>query len=345
MKKNQNGFALVIVIWMLTLLSLMAGSFALSLRRENAVTMALKNNAAAKALTESGFSLAQYMLSNPVQEDRWLADGSIYQFRRVDGSEVRIKIVAETGKVDINASDDNQLSAVIKAVTNDSFEEQMIFNRILDWKDQDNDTRIQGAEKKQYADAGLNYGPRNMPFQTIDELQMVMGMEIEMFNKLKPWITIYSGQSQVNIEMASPDLAAIINDSLMSGNMPTSSTNPPTNNQAPPPSAQNNGGAPDNNNGAYTIFVEVKTEDGGTATLEAVTKLQGGGNPSQPPAGAPGQPPGGIPGLSPGGIPVQAQARNQVLNWQQNQPMLSLFKDISSPLILVQDEFTNNNRY
>jgi type II secretory pathway component PulK len=59
---RQRGLALVIVIWILTLLSLMAGSFALSMRRESSVAGALKNNAQAQALAETGLSIAQFML-------------------------------------------------------------------------------------------------------------------------------------------------------------------------------------------------------------------------------------------------------------------------------------------
>lgn len=318
MYKSHQGFALVIVIWVLTLLSLMAGSFALSMRRENSVALALKNNAQAAALTESGLNLAGYMLEQGTPETRWLADGSIYQIQRHDGSEVRIKIISEAGKMDINASDESKLSALIKTVTADLWEEQELLNRILDWRDEDNDTRPHGAERKQYQSAGLSYVPANKPFQTLDELQLVLGMDEDRFLKLQPFLTVYSGQAEVSLEEASPAMLKIleqdaktmqVHDLNLEKNLAAKSGE--TGND------QNNPQAINNQNRTYTIIVEVAMDDATSASLEAVIKMQ-----SDDPA-RPGR---------------------QVLDWKQNQLMESLFTDdTESQLIAIQDEFTSDN--
>jgi general secretion pathway protein K len=44
----------------------------------------------------------------------------------------------------------------------------------------------------------LQYQPRNKGFQTIEELQMVLGMDAETFQWMEPLITVYSGQAQVD---------------------------------------------------------------------------------------------------------------------------------------------------
>jgi len=76
---RQKGLALVLVLWVLSLLTIMAGSFALSMRREAAIVAGIKNNAQALAIAESGIAIAQRMLMNPDQNKRWRTDGSIYQ--------------------------------------------------------------------------------------------------------------------------------------------------------------------------------------------------------------------------------------------------------------------------
>lgn len=50
-----------------------------------------------------------------------------------------------------------------------------IVQRILDWADEDDDTRPQGAELGAYQSRG--YEPRNGPFVTIDELELVSGAD------------------------------------------------------------------------------------------------------------------------------------------------------------------------
>jgi len=308
---------LVLVLWILTLLSLMAGSFVLTMRRESGVTIALKHNAEAIAVSESALVLAEYMLQLPDQTQRWLVDGSIYQIIRRDISVTRIRIVSETGKIDINTANPNLLAAVIKTVTSDKFAEQKLLNSILDWRDEDDDPRMQGAEKKEYQDAGLSYLPTNKPFQSLEELQMVLGMNQAIFTQIQPWITIYSGQSDVNVQEALPDVLNIINNDTDYKPATPAATNQGTAANPQPAAGQNNGDPALAANRIYTIAVEVKMEDGASAALEAVIKLQSQ-DPGQPPV--------------------------QILDWKQNQLTRSLFADdMNTRLITVQDEFTNNN--
>jgi general secretion pathway protein K len=340
MQKSQRGFALVIVIWILTLLSLMAGSFALTMRRDSGVTSAQKNNAQASALSESGLAMAEYMLQQADPDRRWLTDGSIYQILRSDGSEIRVKLVSEAGKIDINAADESLLLAVIKAVSSDLWEQQRLLNSILDWRDEDNEQRPHGAEKKQYQEAGLSYIPSNKPFQSLDELQLVLGINAEIFNRIQPWLTVYSGQSQVNLQEATPEVAQIINNDLNDKHISNPATPSQTPNNTPPAGNPNNLGAANNENRTYTVAVEVFMRDGGSAALETVVKIQSqnsgmGQTPGQGQTSGQGQIPGQ--GQLPGQAPLQ------ILDWKQNQMARSLFSnDVNSQLITVQDEFTNN---
>jgi general secretion pathway protein K len=128
LKKNQSifhtnrkaqGFALVLVLWVLSLLTLMSGSFALTMRREISITESIKNNAQAVAIAESGIAIAELMLSgaaeekvNAEQDKSWHTDGSIYQINYGNNTYVRIRLLAETGKIDINQADVKLLKAL-----------------------------------------------------------------------------------------------------------------------------------------------------------------------------------------------------------------------------------------
>jgi general secretion pathway protein K len=316
---RQRGFALVIVIWILTLLSLMAGSFALSMRRESSVAGALKNNAQAQALAETGLSIAQFMLQNPDPEQRWLADGTLYRIARSD-SEIRIRILAESGKVDINTAEEPLLQAVINSIIDDSKQQQQLLDALMDWRDADDEPRPQGAEKKQYRQAGLAYQPSNRPFQALEELQLVQGFTANIFERLQPWITIYSGAPQLNLRVAAPELLQMVGERLKEQNIhdvylekraaDTSQTGDNQSDQSDPGLAD----APQ----TYTIVVQtLLEEDEATAAIEAVLKVQ-----NQDPS----------------------QAPSQILDWKQGRQVLSLFDPaMESQLITVQDEFTNDH--
>lgn len=206
---KQTAFALVLVLWILSLLTIMAGSFALTMRRESTIVAGIKDNAGALATAEAGIAYAEYMLLNPEQNKRWRADGSIYQ---VDFGEanVRIKLVSENGKIDINKAELPMLQALFLNSPADEELQGKLVGAIMDWRDPDDLINLNGAEKDQYRKEGLKYAPRNKPFQSIEELQMVLGMDEKIYNWLEPIITIYSGQPQVNIKLATPKVLNIL---------------------------------------------------------------------------------------------------------------------------------------
>ena len=224
---------MVLVLWVLSLLIIMAGSFALSMRREAALISVLKNNAHAKAIAESGISLAEMMLLSPDPSKVWRADGSIYEIRASDAI-IRIRLQSEAGKIDINKADQAVLQSLMAFAPVDSEQQGKLVGAILDWRDADNLVRIDGAEKEEYQEAGLNYEPRNKPFESTEELQLVLGMNKKVLAWLDPLVTIYSNQPRINYQVASkevlqamPGLDAGIIDSFVIMRMESAKNNLP----------------------------------------------------------------------------------------------------------------------
>ena len=172
---KQHGLALVLVLWVLSLFIIMAGSFALSMRREASVAIGIKNSSQGIAAAEAGIAVAEMMLLNPDQNRRWRSDGSVYQIDFVD-TLVRVRLLAETGKIDINAAEPPLLQSLLAGAPIEPDQQAALLGAILDWRDPDDQVNINGAETEEYHAAGLKYVPRNQPFQSIEELQMVLGI-------------------------------------------------------------------------------------------------------------------------------------------------------------------------
>lgn len=192
----------------------MAGSFTLTIRRETAIVSGLKNNATAMAIAESGLAMAEFMLLNPTPNQRWRADGSIYQID-AENTKLRIQLLSETGKINLNEVDPVLLQNLMNysPTGGEARLPLATINRaaaLLDWRDNDDLTRLNGAEQKQYQDAGLNYSPRNKPFQSLEELQMVLGMDAATLNWLETVGTVYVDQPQVDLQLASKDVLQIV---------------------------------------------------------------------------------------------------------------------------------------
>jgi general secretion pathway protein K len=70
---------------------------------------------------------------------------------------------------------------------------------ILDWRDQDDLPRVNGAEREEYEKAGAAVLPANRPFAEISELRNVLGMTNEIYEKMRPYITtVSSGRININ---------------------------------------------------------------------------------------------------------------------------------------------------
>lgn len=199
---RQKGVALILVLWVIVLLTVMAASFSKSMRRETGIVLNARNRAEAGAVAEAGIYQAVVMLAQADQEKQWRVDGTVYEFTFA-GSRVRVRIYDEAGKFDLNRTEEARLITMVESTGLEYEEAVKIVDVILDWRDTDDFKRLNGAEEEEYRGADLSYGPRNKPFQTIEELQLVLGVEPDLYAKLKPMITVYTGLSQLDPSKAS----------------------------------------------------------------------------------------------------------------------------------------------
>jgi general secretion pathway protein K len=212
---KQKGMALILVLWMLSLMSIMAGSFALSMRRQLSIVEGIKNDAEALAQAESGIALAESMLLLPDQNKRWRADGNVYQVDYANsqtgtGSKVRVRLLSETGKIDINMADQALLQSLMTHAPVEEAQQASLVGAIIDWRDADDLLQLDGAEKNEYKAAGLSYQPRNKPFQSIEELQLVLGVNESVYKWIEPLITVHSGQAHVDKQQASKEVLQVL---------------------------------------------------------------------------------------------------------------------------------------
>lgn len=194
---REAGMALVMVLWVISLMTIMAGSFALSTQREAGILSHAHERAKALALAEGGVNYAMMMLSLPDPKKRWLADGTPYTWR-VDGARVLIRIMDEGGKIDLNAAQEATLKTVFNLVTRNEELAASLTDRILDWRDPDELKRTHGAEAEDYQSLRMNAPPQNRNFLIMDELRGVMGVTPDLYRKLESWFTLYTGEGGLN---------------------------------------------------------------------------------------------------------------------------------------------------
>ncbi len=229
---SSRGMVLVLVLWISALLTLLAGSFSHSMRIESRLGQTITDNTRAQAIAEAGlhYLLLRLFAMNPLQPEAVLniagsggdnplgefadqvlpLDGSPYPWRFED-VEMTLHVQDTSGLIDLNRASQPLMKGLFLSVGLSEEDAEILFQRIQDWRDPDEEPQFLGAEIDAYLAEGLP-PPKNADFETLDELRLVLGMRPELLEQLRPALTVHSRQPGFNpLTAQAPVLRAIPN--------------------------------------------------------------------------------------------------------------------------------------
>ena len=207
--RTKRGIALISVLWISVLLSLVAASFTRTSRTEINLTRNLVENARAEAAADAAVNRAVLGLFNRPSQGGFRVDGTVYHWRFGE-SEILFRVEDEGGKVDINSASLEFLRKLFRAIELSPQVARELSAAILDFRDFDDDREQGGAEDRDYRQANLLQEAKDAPFELIEELQQVIGMTTRIYERLKPYVTVYSGQSTPYSPIAAPLIQEIL---------------------------------------------------------------------------------------------------------------------------------------
>ena len=193
---GMRGAALLLVLWLVALLTALVGAYALTARIEALQGRVGSRGAMAQEIARAGMEYALVRVADRNPETHWQPNGRAYAWR-FDGHDVQVRIIDETGKVDLNQADVPLLSRLMQVLGEPPDASDALAAAIVDWRDADDlGQPVGGAEDGDYAAAGRPYGAKDAPFETIAELEQVLGMTPDLYARLEPFLTLYSGRGQ-----------------------------------------------------------------------------------------------------------------------------------------------------
>ena len=224
-EKTQEGIALLIVIWVVTVLMVTVLSFSLMARTEAHSTLSFKEGIEKNFLAEAGieraimelFYMRQNMNAAVTTKDTeaWKADGTSYSGQVGDGS-YTVRIRGESGKLDINTVPEILLKNLLLNSGVKDDDADTIVDSIMDWKDPDDLHRLHGAESDYYMSLPNPYKAKNADFDTLEELLLVKGVTPELLygsteaKGLIDFLTVNSKSGTVNLNYAPKEVLTAI---------------------------------------------------------------------------------------------------------------------------------------
>jgi general secretion pathway protein K len=200
---------IVATLWSLTLLAAISVSLAFT----GNISYRLAQNSFRVAyddtLADAAVNLAVLALLDPRTDSRRLIN-AVDQKIDLGGASIHIRIQDELGKIDLNQTDGSTLAKLFQSVGVDPIAAEALVDKVLDWRDGSPFKRVDGAKADEYQAAGYDYLPRNGPFQSVDELTLVMGMTRDLYKHMEPALTVYSGRQFVDPQFAPPEVLAAL---------------------------------------------------------------------------------------------------------------------------------------
>ena len=186
---REAGFALLVVLWSVALLSLLAVRLTSTGRNELLLAFNIRGAAIVQAQADAlAYStIVRLMRDTPAERG---VDGLEHAIQ-VPGGRASIRITSLAGKINPNAVSEDMLAAVIQQVGLAPAPAARLAAAIADWRSPGQQARPGGAKAAQYRAAGLPYTPPGTPFESVAEVGLVLGMTPDVFARLAPHLTVF----------------------------------------------------------------------------------------------------------------------------------------------------------
>lgn len=241
---RDRGIALLLVLWVLTVLMVIAFAFSFSTKVETHSTLSFKEGMEKRFIAQAGIERGimeifyNKRFFNIPEKETWRLDGTPYTGEFSDGY-YEVRIMDENGKVDINVAPDVLLKNLLIQFGLKNEDSDAIVDAIMDWKDTDDLRRLNGAESDYYMTLPNPYKAKNANFDSVEELVFVKGITQELLygkegkKGLIEFVTVHSQSPQVSINSAPrevllsvPGITAEIADNIISYRESKRITNP-----------------------------------------------------------------------------------------------------------------------
>src|SRR5437867_3015348 len=224
MTPRTDRVAMILVMWVIMVLSLLISGFAFRMHVETQVASFGRKELKAQMLARSGIEVARMQLildeKSPTDAgfdslgQAWATNEELYVDHELGEGKYNVKVIDEERKLPANKLTPEQWSRLLEVLNVDPLDADVIVDSILDWIDEDDLHRLNGAENDYYEQLDPPYRAKDGPLDRVEELLLVRGVTREIFDGgpadedgterpgLKQLLTTVT-QGQVNVNTAS----------------------------------------------------------------------------------------------------------------------------------------------
>jgi len=220
---DRRGFALLAVLLVLAVLGVLGAEFGYSMRLEATSVRSYKDTLTAAHLAEAAVEQAIREIAGDVAFVATDADGTLTFYNRERLALKRLprtnvplgvgaftyRVTDEEARLNLNAATPDRVDRLLIALGIDKIERDIINDSLQDWRDPNEEHRINGAESEDtYLKLPLPYRSKNANLDSITELLQVKGVTPAIYNGTggKPGLSAFvtaKSPGQINMNTAS----------------------------------------------------------------------------------------------------------------------------------------------
>jgi general secretion pathway protein K len=215
---GERGIALVVTLWIIVLAALLVSSFNATVKSGLSLMSVEVKESENNALLDAGLEFAALNLIGDDKSRNWLPDGSAHSFPYANAL-LTIVVDDPNGRVDLNKSDGALVLLLLRQFAGSEAAAQNYLDLI-------NDARAKAEEEQKDEDSDepqtvAGIGPsrlktlrsnlratRQKPiaFDHVSELRQLPGMSLDLYQAIKPFITVYGKTGAINPLSASREV-------------------------------------------------------------------------------------------------------------------------------------------
>lgn len=215
--RKRRGFALMAALWLVVLVGVTGYELSVRSRSHRLAVANSLEQASAEAAADGAIETLRgelaLRLARPAEQrsstgrmlpprDPWF-DLALVETDTIALGDARAvpRLYDAGSRLQLNRASESDLRRFLVALPLDAGLADRLAQRMMDWRDRDSFPRARGAEREDYLRTGARRLPADADFARIDELREVDGMTPELFDRIRPHLTLL-GTGQINVNTA-----------------------------------------------------------------------------------------------------------------------------------------------
>jgi type II secretory pathway component PulK len=225
LRTSDAGVALIVVLLLLALLLAVVAEFAQAMRLEAVAATNFRSTLSETWLAEGGYQRAVAEILPDALSHELDVNGAL-AFRRarlgtpkvpvrvnlsLDPGRVSYRLTDESARLNLNRMNRDELDRLLQGAGVEKTDRDVIIDSVQDWRDPNEEHRLNGAESDYYLALPVPYRSKNADFDSVDELLQVRGVTRELLYGqpgnpgLVEYLTV-AGTGAINVNTASPEV-------------------------------------------------------------------------------------------------------------------------------------------